>query len=173
MLPGIFTHRDVLWTGGADQPCAAFTPLYSINSGASPTSNRAQYVPIIVRTPVVVTQLLLGSGGAASGNIDIGIYNSDTLARIVNSGSTAMALANEIQIFNITDTPLSPGRYWIAVQFSGTQSVYNWAPSEFIGRLVGSAMENVGSFGLPATATPAAVSSPYIPFVGAQIARAA
>ena len=72
--------------------------------------------------------VLIGAG--TTGNLDAGIYDAATLGRIINSGSTALGSANTVQELNITDTPLAPGDYLMAVQFSSTSgSFFRNAPA--------------------------------------------
>lgn len=65
-------------------------------------------------------QLLFYVGATSSGNIDVGIYDSQQ-NRIVSAGSTAMsATINTVQEINIADTVLSPGEYFLAVACDNT-----------------------------------------------------
>jgi hypothetical protein len=76
-----------------------------------PSNNLAFYYPFSLTSFETAYQLLFLVGATSSGNIDVGIYDSQK-NRIVSAGSTAMsATVNTVQELNITDTVLPPGDY--------------------------------------------------------------
>lgn len=79
-----------------------------------PAANRSIHVPFGIAEPIIVANLWWHNGSVLSGNVDIGIYDTaGTL--IVHQGSTAMSGTNRLQAVDITDTPLMPGRYYMAL----------------------------------------------------------
>ena len=93
------------------------TDMKSITSAASATyvaANRAHYIPFVVSEPITVVQLFAYNGATASGNIDMGIYDAKG-TKLVSIGSTAQAGTNALQTFDITDTVLGSGRFYLAV----------------------------------------------------------
>lgn len=83
-------------------------------------ANEAIFFPFRLTTWETAYQLLYLVGATSSGNIDVGIYDSQK-NRIVSSGSTAMsATVNTVQELNITDTVLPPGDYLLAVATDNT-----------------------------------------------------
>lgn len=137
-------------------------------AAAWPTANKAIFVPFSVHGPVTVVKMFLENGGTVSGNVDVGIYDRGG-ARLVSSGSTAQSGASAIQEFNITDTLLNPGLYYLACALDiTTGQIARWSPSAAIGRGLGVA-EQTSAFALPSSATLAALSSGYIPLICATL----
>lgn len=136
-------------------------------SATYPAANRAIYIPLVVTKDITVVKLWCVNGGVTSGNIDMGIYNS-AFARQVSIGSTAQAGAGAIQEFDIADTALSAGLYYIGIAMdntTGTLYRYTSAIGGFHFQAYGLAQE-ASAFALPATATPADFATAYIPLCG-------
>ncbi|MDP3909266.1 MAG: hypothetical protein Q8Q14_02655 [Gemmatimonadales bacterium] len=95
----------------------------SIGGATSSTwsvNNKAYFYPFRLHEFATAYQLLFWVGATSSGNIDVGIYDSQ-LNLIVSAGSTAMsATVNTVQEINITDTVLPPGDYLLGVACSTT-----------------------------------------------------
>lgn len=105
---------------GLFTPVATLSPLGSIASTAWPTNNLAFFYPFRLYDWATAYQLLFWVGATSSGNIDVGIYDSQ-LNLIVGAGSTAMsATVNTVQELNIADTILPPGDYLLGVVCSTT-----------------------------------------------------
>ena len=89
--------------------------LFSTTSTAWPTANRAFFYSFRLFDWATAYQLLVFIGATSSGNIDVGIYDSQKNL-VVSAGSTAMsATVNTVQEFNIANTVLPPGDYLIGV----------------------------------------------------------
>ena len=145
---------------------AALSTAAPISAGW-PGANRALYVPFTLSETVTVVKMFsqqAGLGGAQ--NIDVGIYN-EGLSRLVSSGSTLMDGTNILKEYDITDIVLGPGRYYMAVVIDSiSNGLHRWSlGSADRLKLLGIA-EEAAAFPLPATATPAVVSSDYIPVFG-------
>jgi hypothetical protein len=122
-------------------------------SNAWPTSNLAIYIPVEIYEPVTIVKMSVNNGSAVSGNIDVGIYDAGG-KRLVSKGSTAQAGTSAIQTFDITDTLLLPGLYYMAVALDNTTgTLAGWnsmtSPEQ---KMVG-LYEQGTAFPLPATAT--------------------
>lgn len=140
--------------------------ILSISGTASavwPTGNTALYVPFHIAVPITVVKMATWNGATASGNIDIGLYNA-VGTRIVSSGSTAQAGTSAAQEFDITDTLLVPGRYYMALtQDDGVGTFFSVAPgSNKISQTFG-VRSQATALPLPATATFAACALNYLP----------
>lgn len=88
-------------------------------AAASTVANQANFVRVRVAKAITVTTMAY-IVGTASGNVDLGIYDSPdggaTLTRLSSTGSTAAAGTSAIQAIALT-TPvtLTPGKdYWFA-----------------------------------------------------------
>jgi hypothetical protein len=135
-------------------------------TGAWPSANRALYIPFQLHTTETIVKAFVGNGGTASGNFDVGIYNAVTNARLVSSGSTAMSGTTTLQIVDIADTTLTPGYYYMALAVDNTTAQFTRITPDpnYFGYL--QLFQEASAFALPATATPAAAASAFIPFFG-------
>jgi hypothetical protein len=134
-------------------------------SNAWPSANLAIFVPVDIFRPVTIVKMMVNNGSAVSGNIDVGIYTPNG-ARLVSAGSTAQAGTSAIQTFDITDTLLMPGWYYMAVALDNTTGTL----AAFTGgtavdyRPLGMA-QMASAFALPDPATFAAFTQTYVPLV--------
>jgi len=131
----------------------------SVTSGGSTGANIAIYLPVIVRSPCTVYQMGWGNGTAVSGNVDAGIYDKYG-NRLVSAGSTAQAGTSTMQTVDVTDTPLQPALYYLALVLdNGTGLIMRplFAAAQNL-RSVG-ALQQGSAFPLPSTATFAAIST--------------
>lgn len=129
-------------------------------------ANRAIYVPVRIPYRVTIFQIVIGAGGAASGNFDVGIYTKDG-TRVVSSGSTAKG-SLVARVVDIADTDVGPGLYYLAMAADGTDAYSQYV---FLGaspinlqkaRMSGALMEE-SAFPLPATATMVALTAETLP----------
>lgn len=134
---------------------------------AWPTANKALYHPIEIPSPVTIYKFWSLNGTGASGNIDIGIYD-ETGTRLLSTGSTAFS-ASVLQQIDVTDTVISPGRYFLAMAASSTvPTVYRavLGSAQQYYPLLG-VFEQTSAFALPSSATFAEISQTYAPYFGA------
>lgn len=137
---------------------------------AWPSANRAMYVPFVVETPFLA-QMMFVLNGTVAGNVDVGIYN-DEGKRIVSKGTTAQAGATLLQSFDITDTVLLPGVYYMAMASDSASGQYmRWSinASATTGAQMAASMgvlQQASAFVLPATATFAVAQDSYVPDIG-------
>jgi hypothetical protein len=139
------------------------------SSGTWPVNNKAFFYPFRLHTFETAYQLLFWVGATSSGNIDVGIYDSQK-NRIVSSGSTAMsATVNAWQELNITDTPLPPGDYLLAGACSTTVgTVFRVAISSTADELSMPAIpvyEQTSALALPDPCTPVVCTETTIPYM--------
>jgi hypothetical protein len=133
------------------------------SGGTWPAANRALYLPFQVEAPITVTKIAV-QVTVQSGNCDVGIYDY-WAARLVSMGSTAVAAAG-MQVFDIADTTLRPGYYWVAMNVDNTTAAFNRAtPVAQSLRTLAVREQAVGAVALPNPATMANPSSAYIPWV--------
>lgn len=132
---------------------------------AWPTANKALYIPIRITHPCVALRMLVLNGATASGNMDVGIYDYAG-TRLVSSGSTAQSGTSAFQDFDITDTLLGPGIFYLALALdntTGTIGMHTVFPRYL--RAAG-VQEQGTAFALPATATFATASVQVLPRMG-------
>lgn len=78
------------------------------------TANLARYVSFGLAEPVTVKQAFWENGTAVAGNVAVAIHDFSTLASLVTTGAVAQSGTSAIQVADVTDTLLGPGRYWLA-----------------------------------------------------------
>lgn len=141
------------------------------SSAVFPTAKKVLYCPIRLMQPVLVQQLYINNGAAVSGNVEVGLYSYDG-KKIVSSGSAAQSGVGVPQLFNITDTQIGAGVFYIAVSLDNTTGAFSRISlvSLPVAVCLDYATETTGSFGLPATATFSATVDLYIPDIGLVVA---
>lgn len=136
------------------------------------TANQAVYQAIIVQSTVTVTHLGVIVGATSSGNIDVGIYTEGGV-KLVSSGSTAVGTISTLQSFDVTDTTLEPGLYWLACAVDNGTATLRGSVVPITNASAATArtrgyMVQTSAFALPATAAFAAPSAAvYVPIVNA------
>lgn len=136
----------------------------SVLTTAWPTANLALYVPFVVHRPWTVLKMLIENGATVGGNVDVGVYDGQQ-NRILSSGSTAHAGASGVQTFDVTDTLLVPGAYFMAVTFdNNTSTIRGWATAVTLNSGCG-VLQQASAFALPSPAVFAACASAFVPFV--------
>lgn len=141
--------------------------VYSgLQSVAWPTANKAVYVPIVISRPILITNMWCTNGATANSNIDIGLYDKSG-TRIINMGATAQSGTLNTQIFNITDTLIGPGDFYLGMSFSATTGTVVASPTIGAAFLVMcSVMEQASAHALPANATFATSTFTWVPIFG-------
>lgn len=156
------TTWDMVRGVGIEWTC---TPTGAPGSATWPSANRAIACPIYIDTIGTVVKLFIANGATASGNFDIGLYD-ESFNRLVSTGAIAQSGTATIQVFDITDTAIRPGRYYLAASSSAATGT-TVRVSQGIGyeRAVGM-VQMASAHPLPSTLTPATVTSSYAPLMG-------
>jgi len=163
--PGVFYTSpgfNAVAAGAGGLDLRVMTGSGAAAGAAWPANNRAIYMPFFVERVVTAVKMSI-EVAVQAGNLDVGIYD-ENFARLVSSGSTAVGAVG-LQVVDITDTVLTPGLYYMAMNCSTTSAgFFRLGPSSsVINTLTGHRMQDVGAIALPNPATPATPSSPYIP----------
>lgn len=117
------------------------------------TANRAIYVPIRVPHRITVKELGYVCNSTATGNIDIGLYDSAG-TRLASTGSTAKANSTKTVALDVTDTTIGPGLYYVALNNdTTTDTFYCFSDTAPNPAARGILTQAVGAVTLPATAT--------------------
>lgn len=171
-FPGSFANpAGIISTADQKQsPVGQTTSAFSA-AATWPAANRALYCPVLVES-VCVAQQMAVIVGVQSGNLDIGIYN-EAGAQLVHAGSTAVGAAG-VQVVNITDTTLTPGVYFLALNCDNTTATFNKTSTGAAGAYsaLGIQQQAVGAIALPATATFANPAAAYAPLIMASTLQA-
>lgn len=147
------------------------------SAGAWPAIGLVIFVPFWVPEPFLATKMFWGVG-AAAGNIDAGIYNTDQ-TRVLSCGTTAAAGSSVLQSVDITDTTLARGTYYLAmVCDTVTTLTVSKSSAANSGIPQGLGLLQQASVTLPLStgaspATFAKYTQAYIPLIGVQGYRAA
>lgn len=128
------------------------------------TSNRVVYLPILVSV-CTIRRVWWANGATTTGGatIEVGVYNDAGYkpgTKLV-SGSATQGTASQLQFVDVTDTPLAPGRYWLAIVCSTNSSTTLLRVSADAAQEASIRMQEA-STGLPATATPVESSSTQV-----------
>ena len=133
---------------------------------AWPSGSLAIYCPIVIPAPIIAVMLAVGNG-AVGNNIDVGIYDqAGTL--IVSSGSTAMSGTSATQTFDISDTVIGPGLFYLAAAIDGTTGgILRANPGAAGAALLQAAgvAQQASAFPLPANAVFASMAQAYLPII--------
>lgn len=124
-------------------------------SAVWPTANKAIFVPVVVSRPMLIVQMAVLNGTVAAGNIDVGIYD-ESWNRLVSKGATAQSGTSVFQLFDITDTYLTPGRYYLGVaKDDGVGTVFQVAPGA----------PKASMFGVGTAASSYVLPNPAVPLI--------
>lgn len=144
-------------------------------SGVSPWSDAANSMlafPFWLAAPTTIYKVFWVNGSAAGGNSSIGIYDAESLAKLVECASTAGSGNSVPQAVDVTDTTIGPGMYYAAMAHDATTTnqLFRWST----GASAGAHFQALGWFkhasvtlgNLPATATPADLTNIAVPLFG-------
>jgi len=153
------TTTSVLWAGSRHSIDNVTNGWMTWQAGASSavpawgTQYRAIYVPVGVPRRCIVLELGFVNASTGAGNVDVGIYNSAGV-RLVSTGTQAKGTTTSIWTYNVTDTTIGPGLYYIALNLdTATDTVYGTTATAPTPMARGLLTETLGSITLPATAT--------------------
>jgi hypothetical protein len=131
-----------------------------------PSANLAIFVPVRVPSRVVVVKLWFGSFTTGTGNVDMGVYDTSGVA-VISATNAAKGTSDNEQVFDVTDTTLGPGYYYVALSSdSGTDTFYRYSIAAPIPAALG-IMTQTSAYTLPATATMAVGQTlAFVPIMG-------
>ena len=128
-------------------------------------ANRAILVPVYIPDWGTVVKLFMANGTVVSGNIDMGLYD-ESFNRLVSIGSTAQSGTSDLQVFDITDTTIGPGRYYLAGVLDNVTGTVMRNGSSLYGQRASGLCEMGSAFALPTTNTPGSMSNAFLPLMG-------
>ncbi len=132
-------------------------------------ANTAVFIPFSVAKRITFTTLFIVNGATVSGNVDVGIYDSNGTL-IVSKGSTAQAGASALQKFTVTSTTIGPGVYYLAVVFDNTTgTIYKTIIGQALRTKLTGMAQMASAFPLPATVTFATIGQDFVPMVGLSV----
>ena len=172
------TYRSVApisitpWSALANFGCVIGVMTTGIRGTASavwPAANRALYFPVSIPSPVILAQAFVHAGATSvnTNHFNIALYNAD-LTRILQTTSTTWSgSTNVLNVVNITDTMIPAGNYLLALWLdTGTDTVFRAAPGILANAQALGARQEAAAGGLPAVATPVALTTAYVPVFG-------
>jgi hypothetical protein len=134
-------------------------------SAAWISANRALYFPLVLPFAYPVKRAWWSNGGTANGTVDLGIFSADG-KKLYSTGATTQSGTSAIQ-YAAVDWLIQPGEYYLALSLSsGTGTIQRSTNITAVAlRLTGILRED-SAHPLPATMTPAAMASAYVPLFG-------
>lgn len=133
-------------------------------SSAAFVDELISFHPFVIRQTSTAVKMSYMVGATAAGTVDLGIYDSQENL-LVSTGLTAQGTINTLQEFDITDTVLRPGVYYMAIKCTdGTGTNFGISHTDENVQTVVLLYEEAGGAGaaLPTTAT-------MVPATGATI----
>ena len=96
-----------------------------LSSDPWPSNNLALYYPINLPGDFLTGYLWTMNGSAAAGNIDVGVFDARTGAKMFSSGSTAMAGTTVVQKITLAKPKLlKSGAYYLGLSCSTTGAAF-------------------------------------------------
>ena len=138
----------------------------SITTQAYPLANLALFVPFSVSHPCTAYEGWIETGGTATGNFDIGIYDAAG-SRLTSSGSTASAASTVVNTTTMANQTLLPGkRYYMAfAEDTNTDTFFCTAMAAGIYE-ASVILEATTAFVLPASPTLSRTTRAFVPHFG-------
>ena len=144
-------------------------------SSAYTPGSRCIFVPFTIDQAVTAYQMFTMNGTTAANAIDVGIYDA-RMNSIVTHGGTNQVGTSDLQLFDITNTILIPGRYFMGLSMNGsppTGTFCNFGAQARQLRLVG-CLEKLSTYPLPTGAvTTTTVANAMLPHFGVVLQTAA
>jgi hypothetical protein len=172
-LPPVGRGGEVIISTIGDQSIGyEVKALISATSGAAwPSANVGIFVPFTTPEPVTINKLWLGIATFAACNLDIGVFQEDG-TRLVSMGTTAL-VNNSFNSFDITDTTLPRGRFYIGLTVDTVTAANfrNNNPAVGICQALGVIRDTSCAPPMSTNANPAtfvATTHAYIPLMGLQ-----
>ena len=163
------------WSTCALGPSLVTMGIGGPGSGTIVAANMALFYPFRNPWPITVTKVWVANGAGVSGNWDVAVYD-ESWARLVSAGTTGQSGANVLQAVDVTDTVIGRGRYYLSIVGSTltTATYVRSAPAAGILQSLGCLQQDISGIGfpLPATATPAKITTACLPLFGIQCGRA-
>lgn len=138
------------------------------------TQNLAVYVPFALSQSAICSAFFWENGATVAGNSDAAVYDATATTKLATTGSTANSGASDLQVTNITDVILAPGRYWLAYSSDSATHTLDRinAAIQYLQCMGVYQQTSAWSSGLPTTPTFAAASVANVPVFGFVVDRA-
>lgn len=139
---------DTTYMDGWLAPLAAYA-----GSNTWAVQYRAIYVPIRVRSRVVVKKIGYGNSTVGTGNVDVGLYDAGG-TKILSTTSQTKGTTQALVTYDVTDTTIGPGQYYLALNNDTTTDTFSAYSAAVPGlAALGVLTETLGAVTLPGTAT--------------------
>lgn len=160
MFPGLGAGAlQVITPMSPGGPASGFG-AFTVASRTWPAGDKAIYSPLTIDHPVIARKLIWTSGSVVAGNADIGLYDAGG-RRLVSQGSVLVVGTNTLEVYDISpDLYLDVGTFYLALVMSSVVcQVYAGTTTNAEGGQIIGQFEQASALPLPATATPASMSS--------------
>lgn len=152
-------------------PIARAHVLGAPSSATWPAANRTIYVPFWIHQPMIAYRMWCLNGGTVGTNtVTAAIYTADSshlpASNVVEASATS-AGANALQFFDITDTMLGNGLWYMALALDGTTATVfraSFGVTALATQCIFTQESNT-----PSTATPVAAANTQLPLFGVSL----
>lgn len=162
------THRCVVGVGSyraATYDCLGRSSGSPASAGW-PAANRAILVPIEIDGPVIVKQVWWLNGATVTGAVDVGLLDITGQTLLGHIGSTGQSGSSALQVADITDLPLAPGVYYMAMSMDSTSTITRCSTPSTQWMTVCGVQQAGSAFPLAGSLTLANPAAAYIPLFG-------
>jgi hypothetical protein len=138
-------------------------------TAAWPSANLAIYVPLRIPCRVLVLKLWFASFNTGTGNVDMGLYDVSGAA-VISATNAAKGATTQEQVFDVTDTPVGPGLYYIALASDSGTDTFVYDSSAAPMPAANGIRVEASAYPLPATATwSVSQTLAFVPLMGVLI----
>lgn len=163
--PNLINHLSIstLTPDSIGIQLAAASASFAVSNGW-PVTSIGLFVPVEILYPTTVAKMLLNNGTIVAGSVDVGVYDPSGV-RQVSYGSTPQSGTSAIQVFDITDTLLKPGLYYMGVAHNNTGSFAGFSAAQAVDLAPLGIFTMPSAFPLPAQATFQIYTGTFVPLV--------
>ena len=111
----------------SEEALGSLTSTTNTPSSQTVVQNQAHYFPFRLDVEATAVKMCATNGATSNGNVDVGIYD-DQFNYLISSGATAQGTVSILQEYDITDTVLPPGVYWMAISSSSATATFHTVP---------------------------------------------
>lgn len=148
---------------------SSFTGMTLITASNWPTANKAFYATIYIPEDIIISKLYWVTGTATAGNIDVGIFRTTDLKKVISTGSQSLGTASAGHAVSVGPVVVRKGYYIMGCSLDTTTNARVVSGTTFNAGAshIGGCYEQTSAFPLPDPITPVEQTATFwIPYVG-------